>query len=303
MNHYLLLLKNERINLIMVSIIVINYNSFEQTCSCLESIFKHEKELEFEIILVDNGSTECSPYLFLEKFPSIKLVSNGVNLGFAKGNNSGILISSGDHILLLNSDTFLLNNAVERTLSEMTRNDTMLSTCKVLNEDRTVQPVCSFFPSIRIAFLGFIGFIQIARFFGLKKIEYKYDYTTSHSVDWIWGCFFMFNRKILDLFPDRKLSEDFFMYGEDLQWCYFLKCKNIFPHYYPGGEIVHLFSGNKYSLNPDTNLTIRNYIKFLKKNYSFFRYSLIFLFETLTSLTRLRLRYLFKRIFLYFTLN
>ena len=89
----------------MVSVIIINYNTFQLTCDCISSVLKHTKMVSYEIVLVDNASTERNPALFLEKFPSIKLVKSEKNLGFAGGNNLGINIATGDYFFLINNDT------------------------------------------------------------------------------------------------------------------------------------------------------------------------------------------------------
>src|SRR5437763_942905 len=95
----------------MLSIIIINYNTFELTCNCIESVIQYTTTIPYEIILVDNASTECDAELFKKRFPQIKLVKNPENNGFAKGNNLGIKHAEGDAILLLNSDTYLKVNS------------------------------------------------------------------------------------------------------------------------------------------------------------------------------------------------
>ena len=287
----------------MVSIVIINYNTFSLTCNCIHSVIGHTKEVSHEIILVDNGSDECDPDLFKQKFPEIILIKNSKNLGFAGGNNQGIINAKGEYILLLNSDTILKNDAISLTVNEMKRCNVQLTTCKVLNADESVQPVCSFFPSVKFSILGFFGLIQLFRKLRLKKFSFEYDYSKTQKVEWIWGCFFLFKREILKQFPGEKFPEDYFMYGEDMQWCYLLRKKDIDAWYFPEGIIYHLFSGNKTSQDPSVNRGIRNRIIFLKRYYSRWRYTWIFFFETMTSLTRLRWKYLFKKVKLYFTLR
>src|ERR1700679_2214851 len=94
-----------------LSIIIINYNTFGLTCNCIQSIYDKLTDVEYEIVLVDNASVECDPNLFKEKFSGITLVINPVNTGFTGGNNTGIEYSKGEYLLLLNSDTELINNA------------------------------------------------------------------------------------------------------------------------------------------------------------------------------------------------
>src|SRR5580765_4129196 len=125
--------KNHRINYaitcvnkinkeILVSIIIVNFNTFKYTCTCIKSIIQYNQKQNFEIILVDNASSECDANLFLSKFPEIKLIKNKKNLGFAKANNIGIKAALGDIILLLNSDTELVTDAINMCATELKKN-------------------------------------------------------------------------------------------------------------------------------------------------------------------------------------
>src|SRR5579859_6527191 len=104
-----------------VSVIIVNYNTFALTCACVQSIIDNTKDLHYEIILVDNKSTEINPDEFVKKFRAIILIKSETNVGFAKGNNLGINRSSGKYILLLNSDTVLLNNAISCAMNFLER--------------------------------------------------------------------------------------------------------------------------------------------------------------------------------------
>ena len=95
-----------------VSIVIINYNTFQLTCNCIESIIAYTKNVRYEIIVVDNASTKDNADDFLKKFPNITLVKSLENGGFAKGNNLGIAHAQGDTILLLNSDTVLMDDSI-----------------------------------------------------------------------------------------------------------------------------------------------------------------------------------------------
>ena len=86
-----------------LSIIIINYNTFTLTCNCIQSIEDKVKDIDYEIVLVDNASVECDPNLFKSKFPQINLVISDTNTGFAGGNNLGLKQATGDYILFLNN--------------------------------------------------------------------------------------------------------------------------------------------------------------------------------------------------------
>lgn len=96
-----------------VSIIIVNYNTKKLLRDCLESIFRQTKDISFEVIVSDNGSTDGSVEMIASEFPQVILIENNANLGFGAANNRGLEIANGEFIFYLNSDTILLNNAVK----------------------------------------------------------------------------------------------------------------------------------------------------------------------------------------------
>lgn len=245
-----------------VSIVIVNYNTFELTCNCIRSVLNNTTDLKYELILVDNGSNECDPKQFKLLFPSIKLVPSGVNLGFSKGNNLGINHAKGRAILLLNSDTTVLRSSIRAAYDKLIADPEIgVVTVKVTYPDGSPQAVAGRFPSITR---------ELRELFRLNKLlkqdevsDYyladRFDYSCEKEVDWVWGTFFMFNKKLLDSFPEKKLHENFFMYVEDIQWCYFIKrklAKKIL--FYPKAHIVHYLDGS-------TKRKVNQNEKYLKK--------------------------------------
>ena len=100
----------------LVSVIIVNYNSFALTSDCIRSVIEQTHDVDYEIILVDNASIECDPDKFLQKFPHILLIKSKMNGGFSFGNNLGIEKASGEYILLLNSDTILTEDTISRSV-------------------------------------------------------------------------------------------------------------------------------------------------------------------------------------------
>lgn len=100
-----------------VSIIIVNYNTKELTRNCLRSIFDQTKDVDFEVIVSDNGSTDGSIEMIRAEFPQVILIENNANLGFGAANNRGLKIARGKYVFYLNSDTVLLNNAVKLFLT------------------------------------------------------------------------------------------------------------------------------------------------------------------------------------------
>ena len=96
-----------------VSVIIVSYNTLELTRNCLRSLFKETKEIEYEVIVSDNGSIDGSVEMIKSEFPTVILIENNTNLGFGAANNRALKIAKGKYIFYLNSDTVILNNAVQ----------------------------------------------------------------------------------------------------------------------------------------------------------------------------------------------
>jgi GT2 family glycosyltransferase len=251
-----------------VSVIILNYNTFELTCDCIKSVFEKTSQCSFEIIVVDNASTDRDPKDFIKLFPTIKLVVNEENTGFAKGNNAGIAVASGEYVLLLNSDTELLNNAILYCLQSIKKHPSLSAvTCRLLYPDGTVQHNCQRFPSVghRLFELLRLQKVLPRKVAGRILLGYFFDYRSWTYPDWIWGTFFMFRRSLLGVLQNGKLAEDFFMYVEDMQWCKEFRKLGYDVAFEPRGEVVHYMGKSK--ANRDALMEV-NVKKFLKRYHS-----------------------------------
>lgn len=264
---------------IMVSVIILNYNTFDLTCQCLSSVYDQTKGVDFEIILVDNASTECNPDKFLEVFPQIKLVKNADNRGFSRGCNDGIKQAKGDFILLLNSDTILLNDAISIVYDFLNDDSSLgIATCRLENPDFSPQNICSRF--IRIKWI----LLEISRLFkllnkgkrGIALFGNFFDYKEVAFPDWVWGAFFMFPRNLLQHFPDNKLTETFWMYVEDMEWCWLAKKAGYKVAFIPDGRVLHFGGGDAHS-DKTLKMMDENFKKFYEIYYGK-SYSLLILF-------------------------
>ncbi len=233
-----------------LSIIILNYNTFELTCQCIESVIEHTNNISYEIVVVDNGSSECEPEHFLDKYPSIKLIPSKENLGFSKGNNLGIMYAIGTYILLLNSDTIIVDNGVGKSLSRIKESEEIgVLTCKLVFPDGTIQHQCRRFETIRLFLIEKLRIHKLLPKGSRAKLLLGgyFDHLQEMFVDRVWGTFFLFNRNILEAFPEKKLADQFFMYGEDNEWCYQVRVfakKRIL--YFPDATVIHLMGGSKY---------------------------------------------------------
>jgi GT2 family glycosyltransferase len=239
-----------------ISIIIINYNTFELTCNCIQSVYEKTKELLFEIILVDNASSECDAELFVQKFPKIVLCKNVENLGFAKGNNLGIEKAKAEVVLLLNSDIILINDAIGLCYKRLIlEKEIGVITAMLRYPEGNIQHQCRRFEKIS---LRLIELLRIHKFWSAQKrsrilLNGYFDHESEVYTDRIWGTFFMFKKQMLLTLPDRKLADRFFMYGEDSEWCYQVRKYTDYKIlYYPGAEVVHYLGGSGYAKNEIT---------------------------------------------------
>ena len=246
---------------ISLSIIIINYNTFETTCDCLKSLYKFNPNCSFEVLLVDNASSECDPNLFLEKFPTVKLIQSSKNLGFAGGNNLGLDHAIGEYILLLNSDTIFIEDCVTPCIEFMEHNPKIgVLNPKLLNPDLSYQKNARRFKNITRELLDFFRpFIKLFPYKFYSKYflnqYFKGDYNT--ECDWVSGAFFLTKREVINKFKVKKLDDRFFMYGEDVLWSYQISQLGYTCNFLSASNIIHI--GN-VSTNIDKQIKLSKII-------------------------------------------
>ena len=216
-----------------LSVIILNYNTRDILRRCLASVFASHTDFKFEVLVADNGSADGSQEMVKSQFPQAKLTENGKNVGFSKGNNAAIGQSSGRYVLLLNSDTEVRPNTLDLCVKRMEADkDIGILGCKVLLPDGSLDKACRRkFPNPWNSFL---------RLFGLRRFSnYNINSPVNQEVeiDAVTGAFLMIRREAMD--KVGLLDEDYFMYGEDLDWCWQVKHTGFKVLYYPQAEITH----------------------------------------------------------------
>jgi hypothetical protein len=226
-----------------VSIIIINYNTFSLTCKCIESVLRYTKGINYEIILVDNASTECSPDKFLELFPQITLIKSTENVGFAKGNNLGLQYAKGKYILLLNSDIELTENSIEICLKKIQEKPTIgVVSPLLIYPNGKIQHTANKFHNLTCEI---IEIFRLHKVLGNKKLlGFYFSHNEEIFVDWVWGAFFLTKKEIIEKMPQSKLPDDFFMYFEDVQWCYLIKKLGYQVLFTPATRAIHHVSAS-----------------------------------------------------------
>jgi GT2 family glycosyltransferase len=209
----------------MLSIIIVNYKTPELLSDCLRSIYKQPGESEFEIIVVDNASGDKSKEMILTEFSSVKWLQLDYNAGFARANNAGINLSAGDTVLLLNSDTLVVGNAINDCYNLFSASEYVACGVQLLNRDGSTQISGNFFlPGSlnNLLPLPVIGPLvkRAGNLFGVSKPHIP-NATEAKKVDWINGAFLMVKKFVLE--KAGLMDEDFFLYAEEAEWCYRIK--------------------------------------------------------------------------------
>lgn len=231
-----------------VSVIIVNYNTYKYTSKCISTVIKYTKGVSYEIILVDNASSECSPDAFKQEFPSVELIKSATNGGFTGGNNLGVEKAKGDYILLLNSDTELTEDSISNCVQFLkTHEKTGVVSCKLLYPDGTIQKQCQRFPSIKLTMLELFRLHKAIPQPKRGKIMQGgfFDCQSSIYCDSVWGTFFMFPKNILARFEGNKLPGNFFMYAEDMLWCYAIRKLGYDIYYNAGTSLIHKMGGSE----------------------------------------------------------
>jgi len=256
-------------NITEVSVVVVNWNTQDILRDCLKSIYEQGGEIDLEVIVIDNASTDGSVEMVKKDFSQVTLIENPQNRGFAAANNQGIDISKGRYVLLLNSDTVVLDNAIAKTAAFADSHpEAAVVGCRVLNPDRTLQPTCFMFPSILNMLLSSTYLYKLFpknKFFGRERMTW-WDRNDIKEVDVVTGCFMLIRQKAIQ--QVGTMDEQFFMYGEETDWCYRFKEAGWKILFTPCAEIIHL--GGQSAQKRATTMVVqlrKSILQFMKKHH------------------------------------
>ncbi|MDD6968632.1 MAG: glycosyltransferase family 2 protein [Treponema sp.] len=272
-----------------VSIIIVNYNTSKFLKNCLLSIYEHTKNIEFEVIVSDNGSSDDSLDMIKTYFPQVILIENNKNLGFGTANNRGLEIAKGKYIFYLNSDTVLLNNAIKIFFDYFENNnkDNLIGAlgANLLNPNMTIGESyasscggnCNSYNDILkdiLLYMLRVWFIFFKTLFGykLKHIKKNHEFTKKiGNVGNILGAdLFLKNNEF------ARFDENFFMYFEETDLQYQMKKNNLSRLLIEGPQIIHYGGASSNNIDYEVldtakfsmiNLFISR-IYFCKKNFN-----------------------------------
>ena len=232
-----------------LSIIVVNWNTKKLLEDCLSSIYKYTKGITFEVIVVDNGSEDGSCQMVKEKFPQVKLIPNKDNLGFTKANNRGIKISKGKYIMLLNSDTYQIENALAKIVEKAESLENLGAMGPLLlNTDRTIQQSGGYFPHLPqiLWWMTFIDDLPGGIILKPYHVDHDNFYRKDQELDWYTGAALVVPKQVIK--KVGPLDENIFMYGEDFEWCYRIKKAGYKIYFSPEAKIVHIGRGSSQKI-------------------------------------------------------
>lgn len=251
-----------------LSIIIVNWNTKRLTAQVLLSIYKYTKGVSFEIILIDNASSDGSQKYLQKKFPLIKFIFNKKNLGFGNANNQGVKVAKGEYILFLNSDTYLLENSLKKLImkANKTKNVGAIGPL-LLNEDKSVQQSVGFFPHLPQVFFWSLFLDDLPGGILLKPYHVDHDsfYKYDHQVDWLTGAALLIPKKVLDKIG--AFDEKIFMYGEDVDLCKRIKDASLKVIFTPVTKIVHIRGGSTDKISTIAFIGEYKGLKYLYKKY------------------------------------
>lgn len=224
-----------------LSVVFLSYNTRDLTRQALNSVLAAAEGLEAEIFVVDNASADGSADMVAEEFPQVKLVCNEANVGFSAGNNVALRQVTGEYALLINTDTIVRRDALHAMVEFLDAHpEAGACGCKILDPDGTLQlDSRRGFPTPLAAFCKMSG---LSRLFPKHPLMARYHLThldpeQTAEIEVLSGSCMMVRKAAMD--QVGLLDEDYFMYGEDIDWCYRFHQAGWKIYYLPTTAIIH----------------------------------------------------------------
>lgn len=271
-----------------LSILIVNYKTPNLVIDCIESIYQFDSD-GIEVIVIDNDSSDGIEEKLTQQFPHVVFIQMGYNAGFARANNAGMSVAKAKHFLLLNSDTIVLDNAIQRCLQHFVGSEFVACGVQLLNKDLSEQI------SGNYALKGGLNYLLplpvLGSFFkwlgtqiGLSKPHLPASIGIN-KVDWVNGAFLMVKKSAVE--KAGTMDEEFFLYAEEAEWCSRLKkvgeiaifgdCKVIHLQGESSADAFSTSSKGYSSLHDKMGFQIMlsNFVR-IRKQFGLFWYFIIF---------------------------
>lgn len=275
-----------------ITFIIISYNTKELIQECLSILFQETKEINKQVIVIDNGSNDRT-FPTLQKIEGVEPIRIEHNIGFGAANNAGYPYAKGRYIVLLNSDAFPHSDAIQNAFQVMeSHSDIGLLGGRLVGKDGEWQPSARLFPSLLNQFLKETG---LANRFADSIFFGRADHTWASpevptATDWVPGAFCMIRKEALD--QSSIFDERFFMYFEEVDLCKRIKAKGWKVQYWPDSVITHLGGETCKNTDKHTFNPIGAQVSLWQER------SLLLYFRKHLGITKTWILYLFRRFYL-----
>jgi GT2 family glycosyltransferase len=243
-----------------VSIIIVNWNTRDILRGCLRSVYEQAQDISFEVIVVDNASSDDSSTMIKREFPQVIFIENTENRGFAAANNQGIKIAKGRYVLLLNPDTVVLDGAVQKSVAYADdHQDVGVLGCQVWLNGKEIQQTCFSFPSVCSLIMQKTGLCRMfprSGVFGWEKMA-GWNRDTEREVDVVSGMFMLVRREAIE--QVGLMDEAYFVYAEETDWCFRFKKAGWKCVFTPTARIIHLDGGSKSTGQIGTKMFVQEH--------------------------------------------
>jgi len=261
-----------------VSVIVVSWNTKGLLCDCLQSILEQAGDVDYEIVVVDNASSDGSAEMVRSHFPNVTLIVEQTNRGYAAAINDGIRVAQGRYVLILNSDTLVCDAAIAKTVGYADKHpEAAVVGCQVRESLDKVQMTCFRFPSLLNLLLRVSGLARCFKkncFFGRGDMRW-WQRDSEQEVDTVSGMFMLVRREAID--EVGLMDTAYFLYCEETDWCYRFAKAGWKMLFWPGAVIIHLGGGGHSSKSQELRLKVqmqKSILLFFKKHHGVIQYLL-----------------------------
>lgn len=256
-----------------LSIIIVNYNNYSLTISCVESVIKNTLNVNYEIIIIDNCSTNNSYEIIkksFEEFSNIIVERNKFNAGFGDGNNKAVELASSDVLLFLNPDVIVFDNSIKILLDEVRNNHNIgIIGAQLLNTDKSLQYSCRRILNMKEFLIARTPMKKVCSKKYICNINDKYlmkdlPHDNNIEADWLMGSCLMMKKSMFS--EVGGFSKEYFMYFEDVDICYKVKKRGKKILYFPLAKMIHAHEqASVKKINRMTFIHLSSMFKFYKK--------------------------------------
>lgn len=227
-----------KVKYLVISVIFVSYNTAKMSIEAISSLLASKGDFELEIFVVDNASKDDSVSVIKSTFPQITLIENKVNVGFGRANNQVLDLITGDYILLLNTDAFVLPDTIAKTIQYIEAQPGCgVLGVRLIGRDKEQQPSCRYFPTPFNLFAHRLG---LGRWFPTLQMVDDSDWNPAINAncDWVPGCYYLVRKQVVDevgLFDPR-----YFLYSEEVDHCFTVKKAGWQVVYFADTTVVHI---------------------------------------------------------------